>query len=111
MKMRILGLAAALPLCWATASPEKIAKPGITPIQAELMADLHARLLKVGGTVYARVTVDWKGPGCVLRNGAILEAHVVSVVPRIKPAKGSEVGLAFSKAQCGELKLGPFERL
>jgi hypothetical protein len=36
---------------------------------------------------------------------------VVSVVPRIKPAKGSEVGLAFTKAQCGELKMGPFELL
>ncbi len=109
--MRIVRLATVLALWWATASAEKIAKPGITPIQAELMADLHARLLKVGGTVYARVTVDWKGPGCVLRNGAILEAHVVSVVPRIKPAKGSEVGLAFTKAQCGELKMGPFELL
>jgi hypothetical protein len=109
--MRILGLAAALALGWATASAEKIAKPGITPIQAELMADLHARLLKVGGTVYARVTVDWNGPGCALRNGAVLEAHVVSVVPRIKPAKGSEVGLAFTRAQCGELKMGPFELL
>jgi hypothetical protein len=111
MKMRILGLAAALVLCWATATAEKIAKPGVTPVQAELMADLHARLLKVGGTVYARVTVDWKGPGCALRNGAILEAHVVSVVPRIKPAKGSEVGLAFTKAQCGELKMGSYELL
>jgi hypothetical protein len=111
MKMRILGLAAALALCWAAASAEKIAKPGITPVQAELMADLHARLLKVGGTVYARVTVDWKGPGCVLRNGAVLEAHVVSVIPRIKPAKGSEVGLAFAKAQCGQLTMGPFELL
>jgi hypothetical protein len=72
MKMRILVLAAALALCWATASAEKIAKPGVTPIQAELMADLHAQLLNVGGSVFARVTVDCKGPGCVLRNGAIL---------------------------------------
>jgi hypothetical protein len=111
MNMRILGLAAVLVLGWATAPAEKIAKPGITPIQAELMADLHARLLKVGGTVYARVTVDWNGPGCALRNGAILEAHVVSVVPRIKPATGSEVGLAFTQAQCGELKMGPFALL
>jgi hypothetical protein len=111
MKMRILGLAAALALCWATAPAEKNAKPAITPIQAELMADLHARLLKVGGTVFAQVTVDWKGPGCELRNGAILEAHVVSVVPRIKPAKGSEVGLAFTRAQCGELRMGPYELL
>ncbi len=75
------------------------------------MADLHARLLKVGETVYARVTVEWERHSCALRNGAILEAHVVSVVPRIKPAKGSEVGLAFTKAQCGELKMGPYDLL
>jgi hypothetical protein len=43
--MRILGMAAALALCCAMVSAEKIAKPGTDPIQAELMADLHARLL------------------------------------------------------------------
>src|ERR1700761_3583574 len=111
MKMWIPALAIVLALCWVTVSAEKIAKPGVTPIQAELMADLHARLLKVGGTVFARVTVDWKSSGCELRNGAILEAHVVSVVPRIKPAKGSEVGLTFTRAQCGELKMSPFAML
>jgi hypothetical protein len=111
MKMRILALAIVLALCWATASAEKIAKPGADPIQAELMADLHARLLKVGGTVYARVTVEWRSPTCLLRNGAVLEAHVVSVVPSIKPVKASEVGLAFTKAQCGDLKMGPFNLL
>ncbi len=75
------------------------------------MADLHARLLKVGGTVYARVTVEWRSPTCVLRNGAVLEAHVVSVVPSIKPVKASEVGLAFTGAQCGDMKMGPFHLL
>jgi hypothetical protein len=30
------------------------------------------------------------------------------VVPRIKPAKGSEVGLAFTEAECGELKMGSY---
>jgi hypothetical protein len=109
--MRILGLTAALALCCAMVSAEKIAKPGADPIQAELMADLHARLLKVGATVYARVTVEWRSPACVLRNGAVLEAHVVSVVPSIKPVKASEVGLAFTKAQCGDLKTGPFNLL
>jgi len=109
--MRILGLTVALALCCATVSAEKIAKPGADPIEAELMADLHARLLKVGGTVYARVTVEWRSPGCVLRNGAVLEAHVVSVVPSIKPVKASEVGLAFTGAQCGDLKMGPFHLL
>jgi hypothetical protein len=109
--MRILGLTAALALCCAMVSGEKIAKPGADPIQAELMADLHARLLKVGATVYASVTVEWRSPTCVLRNGAVLEAHVVSVVPSIKPVKASEVGLAFTKAQCGDLKTGPFNLL
>jgi hypothetical protein len=109
--MRILGIAAALALCCATVSAERIAKPGSDPIQAELMADLHARLLKVGQTVFARVTVEWRSPTCFLRNGAVLEAHVVSVVPSIKPVKDSEVGLAFTRAQCGDLKIGPFNLL
>jgi hypothetical protein len=109
--MRILGLTAALVLCWATVSAEKLAQPGADPIQAELMADLHARLLKVGETVYARVNVEWRSPSCVLKNGAVLEAHVVSVVPSIKPVKASEVGLAFTKAQCGNMKMGPFNLL
>jgi hypothetical protein len=109
--MRTLGLIVALVLCWATVSAEKLAKPGADPVQAELMADLHARLLKVGETVYARVKVEWRSPGCVLKNGAVLEAHVVSVVPSIKPVKASEVGLAFTRAQCGDMKMGPFNLL
>ncbi len=108
MKMRILGLTAALVLCLTTASAEKLAKPGADPVEAELMADLHARLLKVGETVYARVKVEWRSPSCDLKNGAVLEAHVVSVVPSIKPVKASEVGLAFTRAQCGNMKMGPF---
>jgi hypothetical protein len=98
-------------LCCAPVFAEKIAKPGADPIQAELMADLHARLLEVGEIVYARTTVEWRSPTCVLRNGAILEARVVSVVPNMKPAKGSEVGLAFTQAQCGDLKMGLYPLL
>ena len=107
--MRILGLTAVLALCCAAVSADTVAKPGDTPIQAELMTDLHARLLKVGATVYARVTVDWRSKDCVLRSGAMLEGHVVSVVPRIKPVKDSEVDLAFTRAQCGEQKMSPFQ--
>jgi hypothetical protein len=36
---------------------------------------------------------------------------VVSVVPSIKPVKASEVGLAFTGAQCGDMKMGPFNLL
>ena len=107
-EMRILLLITALALHYTAAFADKITKPGITPVQAELSSDLNARLLKVGSTVYARVAVDWQGSNCVLRTGAILEAHVLSVVPHTKIVKGSELDLAFTRAQCGELKMGDF---
>src|SRR5579862_9527475 len=72
-------IAACLPLLLAALATPSFAAtastPGITPVQAELMADMNARLLKVGAPVYARVTVDWTGTDCVLRSGAVLEAH------------------------------------
>ena len=112
MKTRIQALAA-LALCSTAAFAVTIAKPGvagprITPVEAELMKDVQARHLTVGATVFARVTAEWRGTGCALNKGAILEAHVVSVVPHTKAAKGSEIGLAFTKAQCGEVKMGDF---
>jgi len=108
MKMRILAMATALSLCCTTVLAATVGKPSVTPVQAELMADMHARLLKVGSTVYARVTADWQGTNCVLRNGATLEGHVIAVVPHTKTAKGSEVDLAFTGAQCGGLKMEAF---
>lgn len=75
------------------------------------MADMNARLLKVGAPVYARVTVDWTGTDCVLRSGAVLEAHVLSVSPYRENGKISEVNLAFTRAQCGDVKMGAFELL
>src|SRR5579863_6263652 len=89
MKSRMLGLAALLALSSAAHYAETADKLGITPIQAELMADLNTRALKVGATVFARVTAEWQGADCALRNGAILEAHVLSVVPHTKTAKDS----------------------
>jgi hypothetical protein len=88
--MRIFRMTAALVLFCATASAEKIAKPGANPIQAELMGDLHARLLKVGQTVFAHVTIEWRSPGCLLRNGAVLEGQWSRWFPvssRSKPPK------------------------
>jgi hypothetical protein len=104
------GLAVALALS-SPAFAAKDAIQSITPVQAELMADMNARLLKVGAIVYARVTVEWKGTDCLLRNGAILEGHVLSVTPYHKNDKISEVVLAFTRAQCGEPKMGAFELL
>ncbi len=85
---------------------------GVTPIQAELMADMNSHLLHEGAVVFARVTVDWNGTGCALRNGAIVQGNVVSVTPYHRQgSKGSELVLAFTKAQCGDPKLGAFQLL
>jgi hypothetical protein len=105
------GITIALALCAPRVFAAKDPIQTITPIQAELMADMNARLLKVGAVVYARVTVEWQGTDCFLRNGAILEGHVLSVTPYRQNAKISEVGIAFTRAQCGEPKMGAFELL
>ena len=116
MTMRILGLAAACVLSCSALSGENLTKPGVTPVQAELMGDLHARLVKTGGPVYARVTAEWHSPECILNTGATLEGHVVDVVAHVKGAKGampkqSQVSIAFTKAQCGSPKMTPFSLL
>jgi hypothetical protein len=52
----------------------------LTPIQAELLADVQARNLVPGALLHAKVQADWNGFGCVLPRGVVLEAQVVSVV-------------------------------
>jgi hypothetical protein len=102
-------LAVLLALIGASAFAEStLVPPPITPVQAELIADLNARLLKVGSTVFARVTANWDHSDCSLRNGAILEGRVVSVVPHTKTTKVSELDIAFTRAQCGQPKLGEY---
>jgi len=102
-----MALALGCPAVFAATS----AIQSITPVQAELIADVNARLLKEGAIVYARVTVDWKGTDCVLRRGAMLEGHVLSVTSHRQNPKVSEVDVAFTRAQCGEVKMGAFELL
>ena len=71
------------------------------PIQAELTARLNVRHLVNGDTVFARVTADWSGDDCTLRQGAILEAKVESATPQGRGTHGSKLALSFIKAQCG----------
>jgi hypothetical protein len=109
------GFGARLMVAFAICCPAVVAStnapPAITAVEAELIGDVNARLLKVGATVYARVTADWHGADCVLRSGAILEAHALSVTPYRQNAKVSELDLAFTGAQCGELKMGGYPLL
>jgi len=82
--------------------------PVLTPIQAELVADLQARNLVPGAALYAKVQADWNGFGCVLPHGVVIEAQVVSVVKHSKTSKSSQVTLSFTKAQCNKSDLKPF---
>lgn len=111
MKLRILGLVAAFSLSITTVFAASVAKRGIAPVQAELMTSVYAHKLQVGQTIFARVLTDWQNPDCTLDSGAILEAHVIAVVPHTKTVKGSELDLAFTRAQCGERKLKDFHLL
>jgi hypothetical protein len=111
MKTQLLVLAAALALCASGSSADTIPTQAVAPVYAELLADLHSHKLAAGATVFARVTADWHGTGCALRSGAILEAHVISVVPYAKPEKISQVGLAFTRAQCSGREMGSFPLL
>jgi hypothetical protein len=115
MKARILALGTVLAFsstpvfaAAAAAAATSVVKPGVKPVYAELLTSVYAHKLQVGATIFARVTADWQSADCVLRDGAIVEAHVVSVVPQTKVARGSQLDLAFTRAQCGALKMGDF---
>jgi hypothetical protein len=108
MRTRILRLAGAFVLCAVPAFAATVAKPGVTPVEAELMTDMHSHLLRVGASVFAKVQGDWRGSGCDLTEGAIVEGHIIAVTAHSKVVKDSEVDVAFTRAQCGEMQLGAF---
>ena len=83
----------------------------MVPVEAELLSHITAHTLKTGASVYARVVVDWHGPGCTLERGATLEAEVQAAIPHSSAANKSEIALAFRKAQCSKRELEPFTLL
>src|SRR5215472_16063525 len=94
----LLGLSLPTVFCQETA----------LPVQAEFLKPVEVQKLAAGATVFAKVTAEWKGPGCVLFPGAVLEATVESLEPR-KNGGRSTLALSFARAQCssGELQTFP----
>lgn len=87
-----------------SAQPPKESNQG--PVQAELLKHLNVRHLTSGQTLFARVTLDWSGPDCVLRQGSILEATVeVSDPHRLRDE--SRLALSFTRAQCNGADMQP----
>jgi hypothetical protein len=105
--MGLFGLLLAF-LSLAGSTSANSAQPPVTPVQAELLADLEARHLKPGDVLYAKVFSGWEGPGCTLEKGATVRATVVAVVPHSSISRGSEVALSFDGAQCAHAEMGPF---
>ena len=99
-----------LGLCFCGAFCETPSEPNPGPVQAEFIAPLNVRRLEPGATVFARVTLDWKGLGCTLRTGSTLEA-TVEVAERRKGLSASRLALAFIKAQCNGPDMKPIDLL
>jgi len=97
-------------LCLSGAVGQTTSDINSGPVQAELIAPLNVRRLAPGATVFARVTLDWKGLGCTLRIGATLEATVV-VAERRKGGSESQLALSFTRAQCNGSDLKQMELL
>ena len=111
MKIRIQLITVAVVLCCRAAFADGAPKAGVTPVEAQLLSDVRAHQLKVGEAVYARVDSRWQGDQCVLSDGAILEGHVIAVVPHTRTERNSELILAFTKAQCNGVRMDDFKLL
>lgn len=101
-----LTLAVLLALSLRPALCQKPVVNGVGPLQAELLANLDVRHLQVGKTVFARVTSDWKGPGCLLRQGATLQGTVEQAALRAGKSE-SRLVVSFHHAQCNGKAMQP----
>lgn len=101
-----------LGLCFtAFCQQEPVPSEGVGPVEAELLKPLNVRDLVVGATVFVRVTRDWRGVGCSLRQGATLEATVEQAEMHKGRRGESKLALAFTKAQCGGTEMKPMNLL
>jgi hypothetical protein len=88
--------------CSAQHSPDE-KQYGINPqipLQVELLITLNASKLARGTPVLAKTRLDWQGPNCLLRTGALVSGHIVDFEPRSKQNKGSSLTILFDNAHC-----------
>jgi hypothetical protein len=89
-----------------------LAEPGPAyhgPILVDLLAYLNVRHVHPGSSVLVQVVKEWNGMGCTLKQGAILEAKVVSAIPREKGVTPSQLALSFSKTKCSGAEMAPMD--
>jgi hypothetical protein len=101
MSKRMIAIAITLGVWPIGVRAESAPIPSVTPVRAMLTGEVASRFQQPGTIVHAQVAVEWSGPGCLLRKGAILEGQILSVVRHSKTVQKSEISLAFTRAQCG----------
>jgi hypothetical protein len=84
-----------------------IGQTPVMPVQAEFLNSVQAHKLAAGATVFAKVTTEWNGPGCLLHPGAVLEGMVETTEPH-KKGGSSTLALSFERAQCNSSDLQPY---
>jgi hypothetical protein len=100
----LTGLALAL---WLSCAPAFAQTTNRIPVQATLVKSIEADRVRIGDSVLASVAVEWKGPHCQLRKGAILQGRVVAADARSKTNKNSSLALLFENGQCGSRDMRP----
>ena len=99
-----------LGFCIGLAHAQSPEEPKQGPVEAEFLAHFNVRHMTPGGRVFARVTSDWTGPNCVLRQGSILEGNVELAEPRVHRSE-SRLALSFKRAQCNGTEMQPLDLL
>jgi hypothetical protein len=74
---------------------------------AELLQPLDARKVKAGDPILAKLALSWKSSFCDLRQGAIIQGHVVTPKAHSKSEKTSEIGIVIDAGQCGGRDMKP----
>jgi hypothetical protein len=77
------------------------------PVWAELVQRLDASKVNAGDPILAKLALAWRSPTCDLRQGAIIQGHVVTQKAHSKTEKTSEIGVVFDSGQCGGRDMKP----
>ena len=83
-----LRVSACFALLWSP--PHLLFAQTPAPVWAELVQRLDATKVKTGDPILAKLALAWKSSACDLRQGAIIQGHVVTQKAHSKTEKTSE---------------------
>jgi len=98
-------------LCAAALPCQVYAESGNSPqyLQVSLLSAIDSAHAKPGQSVEAEAAFDWKSPGCILHQGAVLRGHVADVQKASKKEKDSYVAFSIDQANCQGYRASPLK--